>query len=105
MRSGMKRKGFTLRELCRRAGVDPSLLSKVFSGKRNPPLQDSALLKICEELELSSAEVFVSAGRLPPGWRQAFSNRAVFERAVSVIEGRPVSSSRPDSHRLEDELL
>lgn len=85
----LARRGLGLRELCRRAKLDPSLISKVLAGKRSPPWDEGSLRRLAEALELDAAQLSVAAGRLPAGW-EALSDDAELLRRVSAL----VSSSR-----------
>lgn len=92
----MTRRGLGLRELCRRAALDPSFFSKVLAGKRNPPSEEEPLRRVAEALELDPVEVIVSAGRIPEDWR-ALRSDAELVRAVSdIARGR-----RPAARRAE----
>jgi transcriptional regulator with XRE-family HTH domain len=114
---GMECKAISLRELCRRSRTDPSLLSKIISGKRNPPLDDAAIENIASALDLNPAELHVAAGRLPESWRELAENRELFEQVDALVCGtRPAaaptakkpeqSAPRPAAKRhLPDELL
>jgi transcriptional regulator with XRE-family HTH domain len=86
-REGMRQSGISLREMCRRTGTDPSLMSKVLSGKRNPPLDDETIAKMSEALELDPACLFVALGKLPPAWRRICRDHSLFEKADTVITG------------------
>lgn len=86
----MARRGVGLRELCRRAELDPSFLSKVLAGKRNPPSEEKALRRVAGALELDPVEVIVSAGLIPTDWRALWSDPELV-RAVHAVAtgGRP----------------
>ena len=64
----MTRRGLGLRELCRRAELDPSFFSKVLAGKRGPPSDEEPLRRVARALELDPVEVIVAAGRIPTDW-------------------------------------
>jgi transcriptional regulator with XRE-family HTH domain len=112
----MARRGLGLRELCRRAEVDPSFLSKVLAGKRNPPTDEDVLRRVAGALELDAVEVIVSAGLIPTDWRALWSDpglvRAVHavatggrspRRAETPAPARPVAARQTRS--LSEELL
>lgn len=109
----MRDKGMSLRELCRRAGIDPSFLSKVFSGKRNPPCEQAMLEKLAEALDMSEEEIFVSAGKIPPKWSRIQSDKTLREKVKRLIEDGTESGGAASAvnlppksrHELEDELL
>lgn len=92
----MTRRGLGLRELCRRADLDPSFFSKVLAGKRNPPSEEEPLRRVAEALELDPVEVIVSAGRIPEDW-SALRSDAELVRAVSdIARGRRPAARRPE---------
>jgi len=88
--AAMARRGMGLRELCRRAELDPSFLSKVLAGKRNPPSEEKPLRRLAAALDLDPVEVIVSAGLIPADWR-AVRFDAELLRAVHAVAtgGRP----------------
>jgi transcriptional regulator with XRE-family HTH domain len=92
----MARRGLGLRELCRRAGLDPSFVSKVLAGKRNPPSEEGPLRRVAVALELDPVEVIVSAGLIPTDWGALWSD-AELVRAVHSVATR----TRPAPSRAE----
>ncbi len=86
----MTARGLSLRALCREAGLDPSFFSKVLAGKRSPPSEESALRRLAKALELDSAEVIVSAGRIPEEWGALWKDPAVFREVRRLVGARPV---------------
>lgn len=93
----MARRGLGLRELCRRAGLDPSFVSKVLAGKRNPPSEEEPLRRVAEALGLDPVEVIVSAGRIPTDWGALWSDSELV-RAMHAVATRsrtaPVRAER-----------
>ena len=106
-REGMRRTGISLRELCRRAQLDPSLMSKVFSGKRNPPFADESIEKMAAALELDPATLFVALGKLPSAWRKLAQDQTLFEKADALVTGnsRPVRRQVMAQAPIPEELL
>jgi len=115
----MARRGLSLRELCRRAELDPSFLSKVLAGKRNPPSEEGALRRVAAALDLDAVEVIVSAGLIPTDWGALWSDSELL-RAVHAVAtgGRPARRAAkptpaaapapafvPPSRGLSEELL
>lgn len=94
--AAMARRGMGLRELCRRADLDPSFLSKVLAGKRNPPSEEKPLRRLAAALELDPVELIVSAGLIPADWR-AVRFDAELLRAVHAVAtgGRPGRRAEP----------
>jgi lambda repressor-like predicted transcriptional regulator len=85
--AGMARRGVGLRELCRRAELDPSFLSKVLAGKRNPPSEEKVLRRVAAALELDPVEVIVSAGLIPTDWGALRSDPELLRSVHAVATG------------------
>lgn len=111
---GMTLRGLGLRELCRRADLDPSFLSKVLAGKRNPPSEEEPLRRIALALELDPIELIVSAGRIPSEWDVLRTDAHLVRTVHEVATGKRSESRRrervaapfPAPHRgLSEELL
>ena len=109
----MTRHGLGLRELCRRAKLDPSFLSKVLTGKRNPPAEEETLRRIAAVLETDAVELFVAAGRIPPEWKNLTANSELLRRVDAMANSghprkhilRPSSPLPPSSKPFNEELL
>jgi transcriptional regulator with XRE-family HTH domain len=84
---GLKKRGLTLRELCRAVRIDPSFFSKVLAGKRSPPVEEDVLRRIAAALELDAAELVVSAGRIPAEWAGIVTDTELFERVHAAATG------------------
>lgn len=80
----MARRGLGLRELCRQAKLDPSFLSKVLTGKRNPPSEDEILRRLAAVLETDAVKLFVAAGRIPSEWRGLTTNSELLRRVDAL---------------------
>jgi len=115
---GMRGKNISLRALCREAGVDPSLMSKILAGKRNPPEDDAVIDSMARSLDLDPVELYVSVDRLPPQWRSVGSNPSLFAAVRTLLEGEgraarplPVQSRvsrelpEPQRNSMPEELL
>ncbi|MFI5363121.1 MAG: helix-turn-helix domain-containing protein [Elusimicrobiota bacterium] len=85
--AAMARRGLGLRELCRRAALDPSFFSKVLAGKRNPPSEEGALRRVAGALELDPVEVIVSAGIIPSDWSALWSDSELVRAVHSIATG------------------
>ena len=94
--AAMTRRGVGLRELCRRAAVDPSLLSKMLSGKRPPPSDQETLARLARALELDVVELIVAAGVLPAQW-DALRRDPSLLRAVHRLASRGVAPAAADA--------
>lgn len=84
---GLKTRGISLRELCRRAGADASYLSKVLAGKRNLPEQDAVLNGLAAALEVSPEIMYLSVGRVPPAWEILRTDRAAYNSVNAFLTG------------------
>ena len=86
----MARRGLGLRELCRQAKLDPSFLSKVLTGKRNPPAEDEILRRMAAVLETDAVKLFVAAGRIPAEWKNLATNSELLRRVDALANsGHP----------------
>lgn len=77
----------SLRELCRRASLDPSFFSKVLAGKRSPPSDEAVLRRLAEALEVPAAELIVAAGRVPSEWARRLDDPEVFYSVDAQLRG------------------
>lgn len=92
----MARRGLGLRELCRQAKLDPSFLSKVLAGKRNPPAEEEVLRRMAAALGTDAVELFVAAGRIPSEWKNLATNNELLRRVDAIASSsprRPVASA------------
>ncbi len=93
----MSRKGLGLREACRRSALDPSFLSKVLAGKRNPPTDEATLRRLAGTLDLDPVELIVSAGLIPSDWGALNSDPELLRAVHAVATG----GRRPTPRRAE----
>jgi len=91
----MTRRGLGLRELCRRADLDPSFFSKVLAGKRNPPSDEASLRRVAAALELNPVEVIVSAGLIPTDWGALWSDSELVLAVHAVATGQRTARRVP----------
>ncbi len=91
----MARRGLGLRELCRQAKLDPSFLSKVLTGKRNPPSEEDTLRRIANILETDAVELFIAAGRIPSEWKSLSNNPELLRRVDAMMHSVPVRKNTP----------
>lgn len=84
---GMARRGLGLRELGRRAGLDPSLLSKMLAGKRPPP-GEADLRRLAGALEIDPVELVVAAGLLPSEWEALRRDPGLLRAVHALAAGR-----------------
>ena len=91
----MKHRGLGLRELCRQAKLDPSFMSKVLMGKRNPPADEETLRRIAGALETDAVELFVAAGRIPSEWRSLTTNIDLLRRVNAMASSAVPRTTNP----------
>jgi transcriptional regulator with XRE-family HTH domain len=80
----VEHRGWTFRELGRRAGLSSGAISKVMTGITDPTWEFCA--KVAEAMEMSSVDVFRQAGLLPP---IPESRRREFERITDILSTLP----------------
>lgn len=91
----LRRRGLGLREACRRASLDPSLLSKVLAGKRNPPSDERTLRRLAEALEADPIELIVSAGFIPSDWSALWGDAELVRAVHRLASGGARAATRP----------
>lgn len=69
VRQGLERSSLSLRELCRRAGTDPSFMSKVIRGKLPPPSDEKLLKRLAKALGQDALTLIISTGMIPSEMR------------------------------------
>ncbi|MBI4061844.1 MAG: helix-turn-helix transcriptional regulator [Elusimicrobia bacterium] len=102
----MARRGLGLRELCRQAKLDPSFLSKVLAGKRNPPAEEEVLRRIAAALETDAVALLVAAGRIPAEWKNLTTNGELLRRVDAMANPAPARRLMPPPAKpFNEELL
>ena len=93
---GLEDSSLSLRELCRRAGTDPSFLSKVLRGKLPPPSDEKLLKRMARALGLDALTLIISTGMIPS------EMRSDPESIKRLLERRdiPASRSAPPPRRM-----
>mgnify|MGYP001559035113 FL=1 len=91
VREAMAARGMGLRELCRRADLDPSFFSKVLAGKRSPP-PDDCVRRIAEALGLDEVKLIVAAGRIPQEWSRLRQDEDACRRVGELLSADPGSA-------------
>ncbi len=94
----MKAQHLGVREVARRARLDPSFFSKILAGKRSPPSDDRMLERLAVCLEMSPTALYVYAGRIPPACQAAFETpRSRAARGAGAVPGAwsPAIVARP----------
>jgi transcriptional regulator with XRE-family HTH domain len=80
----VKKRGWTFRELRRRADLSSGAISKVMTGTTDPTWEFCA--KIAEAMDISSVDIFRQAGLLPP---IPEARRREFERITDILASLP----------------
>ena len=94
----LERSSLSLRGLCRRAGTDPSFLSKVLRGKLPPPTDEKLLKRMAKALGLDALTLIISTGMIPS------EMRSDPESIKRLLERRdiPASRSAPPPRRMPE---
>lgn len=87
----------TLKDVANYAGIDVSYLSRILSGKRNPPHKEEIIRKIAKYLNINEDELIFLAGKVPQKYQQYFSN---IENISKLIEYLRYKSSQVE-HKTE----
>lgn len=95
----MKLRGLGLRELCRQAKLDPSFLSKVLRGERNPPADEETLRRIAAILDTDAVGLLVAAGRIPSEWRSLTTNSELLRRVNALASSAVSRTSQPQNSK------
>ncbi len=100
----MKARHLGVREVARRARLDPSFFSKILAGKRSPPSDDQMLERLARCLEMSPTALYVYAGRIPPACQAVFESPhtlAALEAGAVPEAWRHRVVARPVTHPVE----
>jgi len=89
----LKEKNFTLKKVSSYAGIDISYLSKILSGKRNPPYDDVVIIKMAEILDIDEDELLFSAGKIPQKFQKNFSNKDFLNNIYNLINYKNANSN------------
>lgn len=100
MREERKRKGISVRELARRAGLTPSHLSKIERGMANPSV--GALWTISDELGIPIAELFSGEASVPG---QSSDTDDVASQPAADVRDVTLSYGKPSVHPEHREII
>jgi len=96
LRTLRKEKGYTQRELGERVGIDFTYVSKIETGKSNPPNRE-VLKKMADVLGIEEEEVFALAGLVSSiDLREAVSGDIRLGRVVQKLKGGEFSKEQID---------
>lgn len=79
----LKDRGMSLRELARRSNLDVSFLSKILSGKRNPPSSEKDIRRMAKVLGITPESLIFAAGRIPLSYQEYFSDKKFIDSIIS----------------------
>lgn len=116
IKKGIKDHKISLRELARNSDLDVSFLSKILSGKRNPPSNESDIKKIAKILLIDQDRLLFSAGRIPARLQDLFTDMNFIKNLPGSIKKKsvpekktekkqPQKSKKVVTPKIEDELL
>lgn len=90
----IKEKGLTLKEVAKYSGIDVSYLSRILTGKRNPPYDENVIRKIAKILGIDEDELVFSAGKIPKKYQQYFSSKEDIEKILSLLKNKKYLQQR-----------
>ncbi len=83
VKKGLTDIGMSMRELARKSGLDISFLSKILSGKRNPPSKEKDIRNIASALGIKEEKLIFAAGRIPRKLIPAFKDPEIIDLLLS----------------------
>jgi transcriptional regulator with XRE-family HTH domain len=89
VKQALKKKGWSMRRAAREAGLDSSFLSKVLSGKRNPPSEEKVIVRLAQKLDIDPDSLIIYAGRIPAKYQKDLEKPEVIKllsRAHTLTE-------------------
>ena len=113
VKEALKKKGWSMRRAAREAGLDSSFLSKVLSGKRNPPSDERVIIRLAQKLDIDSDSLVIYAGRIPAKYQRDLEkpgairllSRARALPEVEVARERVRKVKKVVKEEMPDELL
>ena len=113
VKEALKKKGWSMRRAAREAGLDSSFLSKVLSGKRNPPSDERVIAGLAQKLDLDPDSLVIYAGRIPAKYQRALEKSGALRllseaRTMSEVEvarERVKKVKKVVKEEMPDELL
>lgn len=106
-------RNMSLRALARSSALDVSFISKMLSGKRNPPSSEKDIRKIAEALYTNPERLILLAGRIPSSLYPLLKKDTFISYILSYCKDPGATSSASAVRKtsqsfdtfLEDELL
>lgn len=113
VKEALERKGWSMRRAAREAGLDSSFLSKVLGGKRNPPSDEKAIVRLAQKLDIDPDSLIIYAGRIPAKYQKDLEKPGAIRllssaRAMPEVEApreRAKKVKRVVKEEMSDELL
>lgn len=113
VKEALKGKGWSMRKAAREAGLDSSFLSKVLSGKRNPPSDEKVIVRLAQKLDIEPDSLIIYAGRIPAKYQKDLEKPGVIgllsrTHALSEVEAsvpRLKKVKKAPQKEMPDELL
>lgn len=101
-----------VRELARASGVDPSFISKILSGERNPPSDEEVLRKMAQALKVDPDFLMLTAGRAPEWLSEKLCEGGFLEwlrgqrsgKAASRVASAEPAARRPADRKISEDL-
>ncbi|MCS7151745.1 MAG: helix-turn-helix domain-containing protein [Endomicrobia bacterium] len=97
----IERKKCTLKDVARYANIDISYLSRILSGKRNPPYKEEVIRRIAKYLNIDEEELIFSAGKIPAKYQRYFSNSANISKIIKYFSTESIKDKIPNKNHLE----
>lgn len=95
----LKRKHYTLKDVADYAGIDVSYLSRILSGKRNPPHKEDVIRRIAKCLEIDEDELIFLAGKVPQKYQQYFCDISNVTKLVEYLRGKILQKEKPSTEQ------
>ncbi len=113
IREALEKKGWSMRRAAREAGLDSSFLSKVLSGKRNPPSDERVIIRLAQKLDIDPDSLVIYAGRIPARYQKDLEKPGAIRllsraRAIPSVEApaeRVKKIKKVVKEEMPDELL
>lgn len=81
----------SIRKVAKDAGLDPSFLSKVLTGKRSPPTNEKLLRKLAKILGMDPMLLIISTGTIPTELQPLMEKPEFYKK---ILSGMPNSTAK-----------
>lgn len=95
----MDEKRLGVREISRIAGMDASFLSKVLSGKRNPPSEEKVIKRLARALGIDYVYLMFLAGRIPSEFQEIFLSEKFIMSLYNTLNSTASADKIPAPRR------